>query len=133
DEQTAVELRSGAADRGVERDGARLRRRRISVEGDPSGDDRAAAVGRHGLVARLGRLDRRRRGGGDRAVPAADPENRKKRKQQRPRVQARPSDGAEENRTPDLFNAIEALYQLSYSPESRPEEIPHASGSGNRF
>jgi hypothetical protein len=24
--------------------------------------------------------------------------------------------GAEENRTPDLFNAIEALYQLSYSP-----------------
>jgi hypothetical protein len=24
--------------------------------------------------------------------------------------------GAKENRTPGLFNAIEALYQLSYSP-----------------
>jgi hypothetical protein len=24
--------------------------------------------------------------------------------------------GGEESRTPDLFNAIEALYQLSYTP-----------------
>src|SRR3546814_17661867 len=28
-----------------------------------------------------------------------------------------PGRGAKENRTPDLFHAMEALYQLSYSPE----------------
>ena len=27
-----------------------------------------------------------------------------------------PGSGAKENRTPDLFHAMEALYQLSYSP-----------------
>ncbi len=27
--------------------------------------------------------------------------------------------GAKEIRTPDLFNAIEALYQLSYSPREK--------------
>ena len=31
-------------------------------------------------------------------------------------AQSRHSGGAEEARTPDLFNAIEALSQLSYSP-----------------
>ena len=31
-------------------------------------------------------------------------------------AQYRNSGGAEEARTPDLFNAIEALFQLSYSP-----------------
>ena len=34
-------------------------------------------------------------------------------------AQSRHSGGAEEARTPDLFNAIEALSQLSYSPTVR--------------
>src|SRR5579871_4826153 len=33
--------------------------------------------------------------------------------------------GAEEDRTPDLFNAIEALSQLSYSPTKRSEVASH--------
>jgi hypothetical protein len=34
-------------------------------------------------------------------------------------ITARRESGAKENRTPDLFHAMEALYQLSYSPNRR--------------
>lgn len=40
-----------------------------------------------------------------------------------PRGPGFPSSGAEESRTPDLFIANEALYQLSYRPITRPKDI----------
>lgn len=41
-----------------------------------------------------------------------------KRARKNPRINGGPVGGAKEIRTPDLFDANEALYQLSYSPGS---------------
>ena len=41
--------------------------------------------------------------------------------------------GAEENRTPDLFDANEALYQLSYSPVNRAERYHAIQGRAHRL
>ena len=40
--------------------------------------------------------------------------------------------GAKETRTPDLFNAIEALYQLSYSPFRREQRYNNFSTYAKR-
>ena len=53
---------------------------------------------------------------------------------------ARPQDGGEGNRTPDLLNAIQALSQLSYAPHERrltacrkePHKIPGGMGLSQR-
>ena len=41
--------------------------------------------------------------------------------------------GAKGNRTPDLFHAMEALYQLSYSPEGTPTVAPAVAGPETTF